>query len=449
MSQSLSVTDYMHWFRHAAPYIHAHQNKTFVILLTGEAIEHEDNLQSIIHDLTLLHSLNIRLVLVFGAKPQINHALAQSNINSEFVGHRRITPRQSLPNLLNAVGTVRLKLEALLSMGLANSPMYQARIHVVSGNLVTAKPYGIHDGIDFQLTGEVRSINAKQIQDYLAQHSIVLLSPLGYSSTGEVFNVMAEEVACQTAIALQADKLIFLTEYAGIFDHKQQFIHELNTKQVDEYLHDQTEPALHHLLKSAQKAASQGVHRVHFLSYLQDGALLQELFTRDGIGSMVSNAHYEDVREANIDDIQGLMQLLRPLEQQGILVYRSRERLEQEINQFAVIERDGMIVACAALYPIPHDAQRQDLISAEIACVAVHPDYRKSNRGTQVLNFLQEKALKHGIQQLFILTTRTAHWFIEHGFQHCQVDDLPPARQALYNFQRNSQVYRKIIETKP
>lgn len=176
MSQSLSVTDYMHWFRHAAPYIHAHQNKTFVILLTGEAIEHEDNLQSIIHDLTLLHSLNIRLVLVFGAKPQINHALAQSNINSEFVGHRRITPRQSLPNLLNAVGTVRLKLEALLSMGLANSPMYQARIHVVSGNLVTAKPYGIHDGIDFQLTGEVRSINAKQIQDYLAQHSIVLLS---------------------------------------------------------------------------------------------------------------------------------------------------------------------------------------------------------------------------------------------------------------------------------
>lgn len=449
MSASLSVTDYVHWFRHSAPYIHAHQNKTFVILLSGEAIEHEDSLQSIIHDLALLHSLNIRLVLVFGAKPQINQALAQSNIASEFVGHRRITPRQSLPNLLNAVGTVRLKLEALLSMGLANSPMYQARIHVVSGNLVTAKPYGIHDGIDFQLAGEVRSINAELIQNYLAQHAIVLLSPLGYSATGEVFNVMAEEVAYQTAIALQANKLIFLTDYAGIYNPKQQLIRELNAKQIDDYLNNQTEPALHHLLKSAQKAASQGVHRVHFLSYLQDGALLQELFTRDGIGSMVSNAHYEDVREANIDDIQGLMQLLRPLEQQGILVYRSRERLEQEINQFAVIERDGMIVACAALYPIPHDAQGQDLISAEIACVAVHPDYRKSNRGTQVLHFLQDKALQNGIQQLFILTTRTAHWFIEHGFQQCQVDDLPPARQALYNFQRNSQVYRKIIKTTP
>ncbi|MFB2539384.1 MULTISPECIES: amino-acid N-acetyltransferase [unclassified Acinetobacter] len=435
--------DYVRWFRHSAPYIHAHQDKTFVILLTGEAIQ-SDFFEDIIHDIALLHSLNIRLILVHGARPQIDQALTQANIQSEYHQHRRITPQHSLPHILGAIGQVRLKLEAMLSMGLANSPMYQARINVASGNVVTAKPYGVHDGVDFQWSGEVRSISRHHIQNHLANGSIVLISPLGYSNTGEIFNVTAEEVAYRVALALQADKLIFFSEKQGIEDAKQQLQRELHPNQIDDYLdYYAQDGAFLSVLKFAKLACQNGIHRVHFLPFQHDGALLQELFTRDGVGSMVSNRHYEDVRMATIGDIQGLMQLLQPLEQQGILVYRPRERLEQEIEQFAVIERDGMIISCAALHPIV--TQSDEINSAEIACVAVHPDYRNSNRGEQILQFLQDKARSQNIQQVFILTTRTAHWFIEQGFVQCAVSDLPQARQHIYNHQRNSQVYRKLL----
>lgn len=431
-------------FRQSAPYIKAHRHKTFVIMISGEAIL-QDSFQAIIHDIALLHSLGIQIVLVYGARPQINQHLQQANIDTQIYQQRRVTPRESLPYLLNAVGAIRLQIEALLSMGLINSPMYGAKINVVSSNVITAKPYGIHDGIDYQLSGEVRSVDRQQIQQHLANGSIVLISPLGYSSTGEVFNVLAEEIAYCTAKALQADKLIFLTEYQTINTAQQQVQRELNPHQLqDIFSYYQQDKYLISLLYFAQQASLHGVHRVHFLSYQHDGALIEELFTRDGIGTMMTQADYEDVRMAHIDDIGGLMTLLQPLEQQGILVYRSRERLEQEIEQFAVIERDGMIIACAALYPIP--TQEDELRSAEIACVAVHPDYRQSNRGTQILQFLQDKAKQMAFQQLFVLTTRTAHWFMEHGFQSCQVDDLPSARQALYNYQRNSMVFVKKID---
>lgn len=436
-----SSAQYVQWFRQSAPYINAHRHKTFVIMITGEAILHK-NFQSIIHDLGLLHTLGIRLVIVHGARPQINQSLENANIQASFYQQRRITPRESLPYLLNAVGAIRLQIEALLSMGLINSPMYGAKINVVSSNLITAKPYGIHDGVDYQLSGEVRSVDRHNIQNHLNNDSIVLISPLGYSSTGEVFNVLAEEVAYRTAKALQADKLIFLTEHDGVYNAQQQLQRELHPKQINDDLKHES-PFFQSILHYAQKASLDGVHRVHFLPFTHDGVLLEELFTRDGVGTMLTQSHYEDVRMATIADIGGLMNLLRPLEEQGILVYRSRERLEQEIEQFAVIERDGMILACAALYPIPH--QENELVSAEIAGVAVDPNYRKSNRGTQVLEFLQDKAKKQGIQQLFVLTTRTAHWFIEHGFSQCDVNDLPQARQALYNYQRNSMVFVKWL----
>lgn len=443
VSQSTTL-QYVHWFRHSAPYINAHRNKTFVIMFDGEAVLHE-NFQHIIHDIALLNSLGIRLILVHGARQQINQNLKSAGLSTPFHQHRRITTRESLGCVMNAVGSVRLQIEALLSMGLANSPMYGARIDVVSGNFITAKPYGIRDGIDFQLTGEVRSVDTDAIQKHLQQHNIVMLGPVGYSTTGEVFNLPAEEVATKTAISLKADKLIFLGKQHGLFNEQGQLQREITPQRLDQYILQSQEhnPELAQQLRSAQNASLKGVHRVHLISYTYDGALLEELFTRDGSGTMVTDAHYEDVRMANIQDVGGLINLLRPLEEDGILVYRSRERLETEIEQFAVIERDGMILACAALYPIP--AQEHELRSAEIACVAVHPSYRKSNRGSQILHYLEGKARSMGIQQLFVLTTRTAHWFLEHGFETANVDDLPNARQALYNYQRNSLVFKKRI----
>lgn len=443
VSQSTTL-QYVHWFRHSAPYINAHSNKTFVIMFDGEAVQHE-NFQHIIHDIALLNSLGIRLILVHGARQQINQNLNSSGLSTPFHQHRRITTRESLSCVMNAVGSIRLQIEALLSMGLANSPMYGARIDVVSGNFITAKPYGIRDGIDFQLTGEVRSVDTDAIQKHLQQHNIVMLGPVGYSTTGEVFNLPAEEVATKTAISLKADKLIFLGKQHGLQNAQGQLQREITPQRLDQYIaqSQDTNPELAQQLRNAQIASLKGVHRVHLISYTYDGALLEELFTRDGSGTLVTDAHYEDVRMANIQDVGGLINLLRPLEEDGILVYRSRERLETEIEQFAVIERDGMILACAALYPIP--AQENELRSAEIACVAVHPSYRKSNRGSQILHYLEDKARSLGIQQLFVLTTRTAHWFLEHGFETANVDELPNARQALYNYQRNSLVFKKRI----
>lgn len=443
-STSSTTQDYVRWFRHSAPYINAHRNKNFVLMFGGEAVQHP-NFQHIIHDIALLHSLGIRLILVHGARPQINQNLQEKQIQTPIHLHRRVTTRESLSCVMNAVGSIRLEIEALLSMGLANSPMFGARIDAVSGNFVTAKPYGIRDGVDFQLTGEVRSIDTDAIQRHLDNHNIVVLGPTGYSTTGEVFNLLAEEVATKTAIALQADKLIFLGNKQGLLDDQGKVLRELNSHQLDHYIEqfqqDDDEMALH--LQGAQRASLSGVHRVHLISYAYDGALIEELFTRDGIGTMITDAHYEEVRMATIQDVGGLINLLRPLEQDGILVYRSRERLESEIGQFAVIERDGMILACAALYPIP--TAKNEIRSAEIACVAVDPAYRKSNRGSQILHFLEEKARQSGILQLFVLTTRTAHWFLEQGFQTASVDDLPNARQELYNYQRNSLVFKKML----
>lgn len=443
-SQSTTL-QYVHWFRHSAPYINAHRNKTFVIMFDGEAVLH-DNFQHIIHDIALLHSLGIHLILVHGARPQINQNLAASQISTPFHRQRRITTRESLSCVMNAVGSIRLQIEALLSMGLANSPMYGARIDVVSGNFVTAKPYGIRDGIDFQLTGEVRTVDTNAIQRHLDSHNIVVLGPTGYSTTGEVFNLLAEEVATKTAIRIKADKLIFLGKQHGLLNMDGQLQREVQPSQLDAYIMQDAQDLPSELslqLRAAQEASMNGVNRVHLISYAHDGALLEELFTRDGSGTLITDAHYEDVRMATIQDVGGLINLLRPLEEEGILVYRSRERLENEIEQFAVIERDGMILACAALYPIPTTGN--ELRSAEIACVAVDPSYRKSNRGSQILNYLEDKARSMGIQQLFILTTRTAHWFLEQGFEQSSVDDLPDARQALYNYQRNSLVCKKSL----
>ena len=413
-------------------------------MFDGEALQHE-NFQHIIHDIALLHSLGIRLILVHGARPQINHNLQSSGIQTPFHHHRRITTRESLPAVMNAVGSIRLQIEALLSMGLANSPMYGARIDVVSGNLVTAKPYGIRDGIDFQLSGEVRSVDIDAIQRHLESQNIVVLGPTGYSTTGEVFNLLAEEVATKTAISLKADKLIFLGKQHGLHNEHGQLQREITPHQLDQHIlqYQDSNPDIALHLSVAKDASLQGVHRVHLISYAYDGALIEELFTRDGSGTMITDAHYEEVRTADIQDVGGLINLLRPLEQEGILVYRSRERLENEIGQFAVIERDGTILACAALYPIPTTGDEKR--SAEIACVAVHPGYRKSNRGSQILHYLEEKARDLGIEQLFILTTRTAHWFLEQGFEQVSVDDLPNARQALYNYQRNSLVCKKSL----
>jgi len=440
MPDQTSPKDFATLFRNSAPYINAFRGRTFVVVFSGEAFL-ADNFNTLAHDFALLHSLGIRLVLVYGARPQIDNRLQQLGIITPLHNNVRITDAQALQCVKEAVGSARADIEALLSMGLANSPMAGVRLRVTSGNFVMAKPYGIRDGIDYLHTGEIRRIDAAAIHKQLDDGTIVLLSPLGYSPTGEIFNVTAESVATATAVSLNADKLIYLTEGLQIVDDLQQPLRQLSlpeTQQLLESTATHSEEILH-ILKSAIQVCQHGVRRVHIIDRKIDGALLQELFTRDGAGTLVNRDHYEDTRPATIDDVPGILELIKPLEQEGVLVRRSRERLETEIDKFTVVERDGMIVACAALYPMANSSM------GELACLAVHPNYRKLGRGDALFSYIESLAKQQKLQQLFVLSTQTSHWFRERGFEPSEIDALPGERKAMYNYQRNSRVFIKKL----
>jgi amino-acid N-acetyltransferase len=314
---------------------------------------------------------------------------------------------------------------------------------VCSGNFVLAKPIGVRNGIDFEHTGVVRRVDKIGIERQLADGSIVLLSPMGYSPTGEIFNLSLEDVATQTAITLQADKLIVFSEQGGLLDMNGSLIHSCEVSSLQFLLQHCTDPDTAQLLRAISVSGEKGVSRCHCISYLDDGALLQELFTRDGTGTLISRDHYEQLRPATINDVGGILELIEPLENEGVLLKRSRELLEAEISQFTVIERDGMVVACAALYPYPASSNQN--ASGEIACVATHPDYRGEDRGERLLAALEIQALEKQLDSVFVLTTQTAHWFLEQGFVQSSQQQLPEKKQQLYNLQRNSKVFVKKI----
>ncbi|MCY1355280.1 Amino-acid acetyltransferase [compost metagenome] len=432
------MPDYVNWLRHATPYINAHRDCTFVVMLPGEGVAHP-NFGNIVHDLVLLHSMGVRLVLVHGSRPQIEARLAARGLTPHFHRDLRITDGPTLECVIEAVGQLRIAIEARLSMDIAASPMQGSRLRVSTGNFVTARPIGVVDGIDYHHTGEVRRVDRKGIGRLLDERTIVLLSPLGYSPTGEIFNLACEDVATRVAIDLGADKLILFGAERGLLDESGKLVRELRPQQVPPHLARLGSNYQAELLDAAAQACRAGVKRSHMVSFAENGSLLTELFTRDGGGTLVDQEQFESLREATIEDVGGLIDLITPLEDQGILVRRSREVLEREIEQFTIVERDGLIIACAALYPIA------DSDAGELACLAVNPEYRHGGRGDELLERIEERARALGLKTLYVLTTRTAHWFRERGFQPSGVERLPAARASLYNFQRNSKVFEKAL----
>jgi len=432
--------EFVRWFRNSSPYINAFRNRTFVVTFGGEILA-DAQFANLVHDLALLNSLGVRLVLVHGTRPQIEQCLQQRKADFQYVNGLRVTDDVALACVKQAAGSVRVDIEALLSMGLTNSPMAGACIRVVSGNFVTAQPLGVRHGVDYCHTGEVRRIDSQAIHRHLDDGAIVLLSPIGYSPTGEAFNLTAHDVATATAVQLQADKLIHLVDGEGITDNHHRLLRELTLEQAEALLagkHKLNEDAAISLA-SAISACRLDVPRVHILSRQVDGALLLELFSRDGCGSLIMQDQFEDTRQAGLDDIGGILELIAPLEEDDVLVRRSRERLEMEIDHFTVLERDGTVVACAALYPFISEKV------SELACLAVHPEYRNQGRGNALLKYIERQSRQLGIQRLFVLTTHTAHWFLERGFKAGNLESLPVKRRELYNYQRNSKVFIKDI----
>jgi len=435
----INNSEFVKWFRSAAPYIHAHRGKTVVLQFEGDLIDSKE-FSYLVHDIALLNSLGIRLVIVFGARLQIEKLQEQRNIESHIVRGLRLTDEDSITCVKQAVGAARIQIEALLSMGLPNSPMEDAQVKVTSGNFITAKPIGVIDGVDLVFTGEVRRVDTGTMMRKLDNNEIVLLSPIGYSPTGEVFNLRATEVAMKVAISLGADKLLYFMSGGGLKDEKGEDIHQLMQQQAETMIKSSNLADSAHLqLSCGIRACNEGVKRVHFLQQDQEGSLLLELFSRDGVGTLLSTAPFDQIRIARIDDVGGILELIEPLEKEGILIRRSREKIEADIEAYTVLVRDGTVIACASL------KVEEDNKYAELACLAVDKNYQESGKGDELFLKIEEQAIKKGVEKIFVLTTQTAHWFLEHDFIESDVDNLPVSKHAFYNYQRNSKVLIKTL----
>ncbi len=430
MRQMENPTQFVQWLRSVAPYIHAFRGKTFVVAFPGELVS-AGALPVLAHDLSLLHALDINVVIVHGSRPQVAEQLALRNVEGRFHNGLRVTDTAALECAKEAAGELRLDIEAAFSQGLPNTPMAHAQLRIISGNFVTARPLGVIDGVDHELTGMVRKVGAD---------GLVLLSPLGFSPTGEVFNLTMEDVAVNAAIELHADKLIFITETPMMVDAAGEEIHELSSHQAEAVLQANFLPNdAAFYLRHAIKACNSGVPRAHIVPFAMDGSALLELFTHDGVGTMISHENLESLRPATIEDVGGIIKLIEPLEADGTLVYRGRELIEREIDYFSVIDHDGVIFGCAALYPFPEQKM------AEMACLTVNPEVQAQGDGERILKHMENRARAAGFTKMFVLTTRTSHWFQKRGFVPATVDALPKDRQRMYNWQRKSQVLIKPL----
>jgi len=446
-----TTADFVAWFRSVAPYVNQFRGKIFVIGFGGEVVTNE-NFVSFIHDINLLASLGVRLVLVYDARPQMLQRLDDNHLNIKSALDVDITDIAALQYVKEAMGRVHHEIEALLSMGLPSSPMANAAIQVASGNFITACPFGIIDGVDFMYTGKVRKVNASAIQACLNQGNLVLISSLGYSPTGETFSLTMEDIATQVARALRAEKLIFLLDLLDRDNtpqnSEQSLPRELTVAQCKLLINKKNNSIsklpdkIQKTLSSAIKACEGNVSRTHLISHHTDGAILKELFTHYGIGCMVSQETLESFRHAQIDDVGAILQLIEPLEEEGILVRRNRELLEIEIDRFIVFEHDSIMIGCAALYPYPQEG------ICELACLAIHPAYRNQGHGNRLLQTIEEMTTLQGFSRLFVLTTHATHWFIEHDFKEASLAELPKFKQDLYNYRRKSKVFMKTFADK-
>lgn len=437
------------WFRSVAPYIHMHRGKTFVVGLAGEAIA-AGKLHHIAQDIALIQSMGVKVVLVHGFRPQVNEQLKAKGHAARYSHGMRITDEVALDCAQEAAGQLRYEIEAAFSQGLPNTPMAGSTVRVISGNFITARPVGIVDGVDFQHSGLVRKVDVGGISRSLDFGAMVLLSPFGFSPTGEAFNLTMEEVATSVAIALQADKLIFVTEIPGV--RVQPLAAEGEDNPIDtelplaaaEQLLASLPPAQNpsdtaFYLQHCVKACKAGVERSHIIPFAVDGSLLLEVYVHDGIGTMVVDEKLEELREATADDVGGILQLIEPFEKDGTLVKRDRTEIERDIANYTIIEHDGVIFACAALYPYP------EARTGEMAALTVSPQSQGQGDGEKVLRRVEQRAKAMGLDSIFVLTTRTMHWFLKRGFVQVDPDWLPEARKRKYNWDRRSMVFVKKL----
>lgn len=394
----------------------------------------EATLRKLVQDIVLLKAIGIKLVLVQNTRHNVatNTLLVKSHAKCH--DGRLITTYELLGEIQAVANRFKEKISSLIGQTQYRT-MNQSLL--ISGNFISAKPLGVNDGIDHKYTGNVRRINSEAIKNQLQLGAIVYLDNLAYSPTGQLYNLESEELAAKVAVELKADKLILFGKDPYCTEKNGDRISEMTLENYSDL--STLSPDLDTRLQAAKLAVQKGVERTHLLGASVDGALLTELMTVSGSGTMIAANPAICIRQATANDLAGLVHLLSPLEEEGILAHRSRVCLEEDLRNFFVVEQDALIIGSAALIKLTESA-------AELAAMAVDPEKTEQEIGSRLMTQIESTAIEMGIQSLFVLTTKASDWFIERGFQEVDIDALPDNRRALYNHQRNSRILKKSLQ---
>ncbi len=427
--------------RQVSPYFLQHRDSLFVIHIEGDAIEHS-SFQNLAKDLMLLSAVGIKIIVIFGAENQISSRLSKNKVVPQLIKGEVIFDSACMVHVREIIGSMRFSIESCFSYVRDGTPMRMgAATKITSGNFVAGKSRGIVEGTDMLFSGEIRSLDDDGMRGRLAEGEIVLIPPVGFAPSGELFNLDSLTLALEISTKLKSSKLIFVSKEKGVL-HGDDIVRQISVAQAESEKSDRQLPGkLKDLLATGVRACRDGVGRVHFISYLIDGTILRELFTRDGVGTMMSDTPFDNLRAANQTDIVEILELIKPMQEQGLLLSRTYENLLEDLKDFIVIIREGTVVAAAALH------QYEEFSQGEVACVAVHRDYRGDEFGDMLLSELELRAEKNKVNKLFVLTTQAVDWFKERGYVLGNKEDLPQARLDSYSDIRNSAILVKTINS--
>jgi amino-acid N-acetyltransferase len=419
-------------------YIPSFRDKTFIISLDG-AVVTEENFANILLDLAVLRSLNIRIVLVHGAGAQIKDLAERQHVQASDLDGSGVTDEETLKLALTAAN--RLTHEIL--EGLAANDLRAAY-----PNAIVAHPLGILQGVNHQLTGKVERADVELLQTLLAQGIIPVIPPLGFDGDGKTYRVNSDSIAVALGEALKASKLIFITAQDGLI-YENQLIRQTPVAALDQLLAKNRaafQPACLSKAVHASNACRSGIQRVHVINGRVDEALLAEIFSNEGVGTLIYANEYEQIRRAKRKDIRNILHLTKDSVASEELSRRTRATIEKQLADYYLFEIDRNPVACVALHVYPEQSK------GELAFLYVSPSHENQGIGRKLIQFVESKARELGLVELITLSTQAFTYFqSKAGFSEGSPDDLPPARREKYEASgRNSKVLvRKLATTKP